>query len=113
MRRFLAHGFSQRSLSEQEYIITDCIDRALDQIGKLGADPKGINIVQWFNMLTFDIIGELAFGESFGGIESGERAACRHANGTRRPCIRFTYFFRSNPSMGRSPLWSSSKIRDH
>ena len=26
----------------------------------------------WFNLLTFDIIGELAFGQSFGGVESGK-----------------------------------------
>lgn len=28
-----------------------------------------INVVKWFNYLTTDIIGELTFGESFGGLE--------------------------------------------
>lgn len=54
MRKFLSNAFSDRSLKEQEHLIAG-----------------GIDISIWFNLLTFDIIGELAFGESFGGIRSG------------------------------------------
>lgn len=31
-----------------------------------------VDIVRWFNFATFDIIGDLTFGESFGCLESGE-----------------------------------------
>ena len=41
----------------------------IDQIGKLGGD--GIDLNMWFNLMTFDVIGELMFGESFGGAASG------------------------------------------
>lgn len=28
-------------------------------------------MVMWYNLVTFDIIGSLAFGQDFGGLESG------------------------------------------
>jgi hypothetical protein len=70
MRKYLSNAFSQRSLVEQEFIISGVTDRFIERIGELGVD--GLDIVKWFNMMTFDIIGDLAFGENFGGIESGK-----------------------------------------
>ncbi|KAI9787991.1 MAG: hypothetical protein M1816_007295 [Peltula sp. TS41687] len=70
MRRSLSHAFSQRSLMEQEHLIARVIDRFIDRVGQLGGGEEGIDIVQWYNMMTFDIIGDLAFGETFNGIES-------------------------------------------
>lgn len=70
MRKYLSNAFSDRSLKEQEYLISGVIDQFIEQIGKLGAD--GIDITMWFNLMTFDVIGELAFGESFGGVASGK-----------------------------------------
>lgn len=69
MRKDLAHAFSQRSLIEQEPLIANVVDRFVEQLGNLGTG--GLNIVEWYTMMTFDIIGDLAFGETFGGIESG------------------------------------------
>lgn len=68
MRKYLSHAFSDRSLKEQEYLVADVVDEFIDQIGKEGAPTgKGINLVTWFNLTTFDIITSLAFGETFGG----------------------------------------------
>jgi len=72
MRKYLAHAFSDRSLKEQEYLITEIVDKFIDQIGKHGRD--GLDLVMWFNLATFDIIGSLAFGEPFGGVASGRLA---------------------------------------
>lgn len=71
MRKYLRDAFSDRSLREQEHLISETIDNFVDRIGELGNKPSGINIVMWFNLVTFDIIGGLAFGQSFGGISSG------------------------------------------
>lgn len=71
MRKYLSHAFSQRSLVEQESIVSSVVDKFIARIGDLGAE--GLDIVQWFNMMTFDIIGDLAFGESFGGIDSSRQ----------------------------------------
>ncbi|TIC89609.1 Isotrichodermin C-15 hydroxylase [Colletotrichum higginsianum] len=71
MRRYLRDAFSDRSLREQEHLITELINSFVNKIGELGDKPSGIDIVMWFNLVTFDIIGSLAFGQSFGGISSG------------------------------------------
>ena len=70
MRKYLSNAFSDRSLKEQEYLVTEVVDRFIDQIGERGKDS--LDLVPWFNLATFDIIGSLAFGETFGGVESGE-----------------------------------------
>ncbi|KAI4762308.1 hypothetical protein E4T51_04711 [Aureobasidium sp. EXF-12344] len=63
MRAQLSNAFSDKSLRDQERLITEPIDLFIDQIGKKGDCPQGIDIVMWFNLMTFDIIGSLAFGE--------------------------------------------------
>ncbi|KAJ5735332.1 Short-chain dehydrogenase/reductase SDR [Penicillium malachiteum] len=70
MRRYLAHAFSDHSLSEQEPLIAGTIDRFIEQIGIKGA--KGLDLGKGFEMMTFDIIGDLAFGETFSGVETFE-----------------------------------------
>ncbi|KAJ4289876.1 hypothetical protein N0V90_011209 [Kalmusia sp. IMI 367209] len=71
MRRFLSNAFSQRSLIEQEPIISGVIDQFMRILDAKAKDAAVIDFTEWFNMMTFDIIGELAFGESFKGIDSG------------------------------------------
>lgn len=71
MRKYLSHAFSHRSLVEQEKLIHGIIDRFMERLQSFGTEEKTFDLVQWFNILTFDIIGDLAFGESFQGIESG------------------------------------------
>ncbi|KAI0179448.1 benzoate 4-monooxygenase cytochrome P450 [Hypoxylon sp. FL1284] len=70
MRKYLANAFSERSLADQESLISEIVDQLIVQIGGERGE-KGLNMVQWFNMLTFDIIGSLAFGETFKGVETG------------------------------------------
>ncbi|KAK7178809.1 cytochrome P450 [Paraphaeosphaeria sporulosa] len=72
MRKHLSHAFSQRSLVEQEELIASTVDKLIDRVGELGTAPEGVDIVKWWNMMTFDIIGDLAFGETFGGLQSGK-----------------------------------------
>ena len=72
MRKLLSHAFSQRSLTEQESLVSTAVDRFIEMIGRIGASQEGLDITKWYHMLTFDIIGDLAFGETFRGIESGE-----------------------------------------
>ena len=70
MHKYLSAAFSDASLKEQEYLISHVIDRFIAQIGTYG--HESIDMTIWFNLMTFDIIGELAFGESFNGVESGK-----------------------------------------
>ncbi|TGJ85027.1 hypothetical protein E0Z10_g3715 [Xylaria hypoxylon] len=70
MRKYLSHAFSDASLKKQEELVAENVDLLIARLGSLGNGPNGINIVKWFNLATFDIIGSLAFGESFGGLTS-------------------------------------------
>ncbi|PKX94106.1 cytochrome P450 [Aspergillus novofumigatus IBT 16806] len=73
MRRMLSPAFSQRALLEQEKIISEIIDRFVRIVGeKAPPGTKGINMTKWFEMSSFDILGEMAFGESFHSLEAGK-----------------------------------------
>lgn len=71
-RRALAHSFSQKALVEQEDIIQDYVSQFIKHLQRMGAKNEAFNMVNWLNFTTFDIIGDLAFGEPFGCLESGE-----------------------------------------
>ena len=70
MRKDLSHGFSAGALASQEDRIHYFVDLLLEQIGKRYTETPG-DMSKWYNYVTFDIIGELAFGEPFGCTESG------------------------------------------
>ncbi|PSN69578.1 cytochrome P450 [Corynespora cassiicola Philippines] len=72
-RQSLSAAFSSKALRDQEEVVHKYVDMFIDQIGKLGApDTKGINTTEAFNWLTFDIIGDLTFGESFDAVKNGK-----------------------------------------
>lgn len=75
MRKHLSAAFSTRALAEQEDIVAHVLDRFIERIGweeKHGEKERGINVTKWYEMVSFDVLGEMAFGESFGCIESGK-----------------------------------------
>ncbi|KAI4137673.1 MAG: hypothetical protein L6R39_007164, partial [Caloplaca ligustica] len=75
MKRFLAPAFSNKALSEQEDIVQACIDAFILRLKIAGGTEKrghGLDMTVWFDMLAFDVLGEMAFGESFHCIEEGK-----------------------------------------
>lgn len=71
MRKHLAHAFSDRSLKDQESLVAEVVDLLVSQLGVHATGEKGADLATWYHLATLDIIGSLAFGESFGGLESG------------------------------------------
>jgi cytochrome P450 len=71
-RRALAHSFSQKALVDQEDIIQHYVSMYIKHMDRLADNNEEFNMVNWLNFTTFDIIGDLAFGEPFGCLESGE-----------------------------------------
>ena len=71
MKRKLSHGFSVKALSEQEGIVHKYVNKLIKQINVHAAGPKGDEMVKWYNFFTFDLIGDLAFGEPFGSLNDG------------------------------------------
>lgn len=77
MRKMLSAAFSQRSLLEQEKIVSDKIDLFVRIIGEASSSSAaGLNMTKWYEMVSFDILGEMAFGESFYSLESGMPSLC-------------------------------------
>ncbi|KAJ5765510.1 cytochrome P450 monooxygenase [Penicillium odoratum] len=73
LRRQLAHGFSEKSMREQEPLIQVYIDLLIQRLyGNCAAGAKAIDLTAWYNWATFDIIGDLAFGEPFGCLQNSE-----------------------------------------
>ncbi|KAK3203030.1 hypothetical protein GRF29_154g1517365 [Pseudopithomyces chartarum] len=70
-KKNLTAAFSVRALQQQEEIVQRVIDDFIGRIGPLSAARagRGVNIVSWMEMVTFDILGEMAFGESFHCID--------------------------------------------
>jgi cytochrome P450 len=75
LRRVMAHGFSEKALREQEPLVQSLVDVFIAQLRKKCNDPSvhgKVDISAWSNWATFDIIGELGFGEGFGCLEQGQ-----------------------------------------
>ncbi|KAG8163263.1 hypothetical protein KVR01_006560 [Diaporthe batatas] len=71
-RKALSHAFSARALRDQEDVVHGYVDLFIKQLGNFGAGGlKPINVTDAYNWLTFDIIGDLSFGEPFGALETG------------------------------------------
>jgi len=70
-RRALAHAFSQKALLEQEPILQGYVGKFVANLRRLAREGTPANLVSWFNFCTFDIIGDLSFGEPFGCLEEG------------------------------------------
>ncbi len=71
MKRSLSAAFSTKALTEQEGIVQRCVDGFVEKLGRASSAAEGINMSHWYEMIGFDILGEMAFGEAFGCIESG------------------------------------------
>ncbi|KAA8564239.1 hypothetical protein EYC84_011185 [Monilinia fructicola] len=73
-RRLQSHVFSDKALTSQESLIQDYARRFISGLIKFSSlnSDNSINIGQWYNYTTFDLIGDLAFGEPFGCVETGE-----------------------------------------
>ncbi|ETS84510.1 hypothetical protein PFICI_02535 [Pestalotiopsis fici W106-1] len=69
-RRHLAHAFSEAAIYKQEPIIKSYIDLFISRLRERAVVGETFNLVHWLNFTTFDIIGDLAFANSFGSLES-------------------------------------------
>ncbi|GIK04354.1 hypothetical protein Aspvir_008435 [Aspergillus viridinutans] len=66
LRRQLAPRFSEKCMRDQEPMIRGYIDLLLQRLRENSRDGQPVVISDWYNYTTFDIIGDLAFGEPFG-----------------------------------------------
>jgi cytochrome P450 len=64
-RRLVSHAFSDKALKEQEPLFKRYVDLLVQKVSAIvEKDPTAkINLVDWYNFTTFDIMADLTFGE--------------------------------------------------
>lgn len=75
IRKAWSYGFSDKALKDQEPLITSHVDKLISRLRQqCDSQERGVvlDIVKWYNFCVFDIIGDLAFGESFGCLDRQE-----------------------------------------
>ncbi|KAK1689370.1 benzoate 4-monooxygenase cytochrome P450 [Colletotrichum godetiae] len=68
-RKSWDRGFSSKALRDYEFRVADYTNQLLANIDKNKGKP--FNISDWFNFYSFDVMGDLAFGKSFGMLKEG------------------------------------------
>lgn len=67
-RRIWSAAFSDKAIRSHEERIKVYQDRLIAQIATSG--EIAVNIAKWFSLYSFDVMGELGFGEPFGVLEA-------------------------------------------
>jgi cytochrome P450 len=67
-RRNMSHAFSYANLREQEPIIMKYTNQFIDLLKSRAGEP--VDLSEIFNFLTFDIAGDMVFGDSFNCLTS-------------------------------------------
>jgi cytochrome P450 len=102
-RKIIGHAFSPRALQEQEYILQKWTDLL---ITRLHDQRSEVNICDWYSFVTFDIIGDLCFGESFRCLETGESHAWLVANFNGVKFAQLLTLFDHFPPLGAFVKWA-------
>ncbi|KAL5340997.1 cytochrome P450 [Aspergillus crustosus] len=72
-RRLLSHGFSEASMRAQEPLIRGYVDLLIQRLSEHSeGGKKALNMSAWYMYTTFDVIGDLAFGEPFDCLQNSE-----------------------------------------
>ncbi|KAM0490942.1 hypothetical protein ACHAP8_011080 [Fusarium lateritium] len=72
LRKILSHGFSAQAMMEQQPIFQRYVNLMMDRLKAASSGGKAVEMTSWVNWATFDMAGDLIFGESFGCLEKSE-----------------------------------------
>ncbi|KAH7142783.1 cytochrome P450 [Dactylonectria estremocensis] len=70
LRKILSHGFSAQAMMDQQPIFHQYVSLLIEKLKVATAKGEAQDMVAWYNWATFDMIGDLMFGESFGCLEN-------------------------------------------
>ncbi|KAJ5780812.1 hypothetical protein N7457_005972 [Penicillium paradoxum] len=72
-RRLLAHAFSEKALRDQEALIRGYVDAMIIKLRSgVRHGTSTVDLKSWMNFTTFDITGDLMFGESFDCLKDSQ-----------------------------------------
>ncbi|KAJ5911230.1 Cytochrome P450 [Penicillium subrubescens] len=93
MRRLLTHAFSNKALKEQDQILHVYADMLIDKLAGIvrGSQHPVVDMTRWYNFTTFNLIGDLPFGEPFGCLSDNKyhcpKTSAQEAQGKFTSCI--------------------------
>ena len=70
LRKSLSPAFSERALRDQEPLMNVYIDLLIEKLKDVAESGEKTDMTKWYNLTTFDIIGDLALGDSFDGLKN-------------------------------------------
>lgn len=73
-RKILAPAFSEKAIHEQEPVIKSYVDLLIQKLYQaIENSPSGnavvVDVLEWFNYTTFDVIGDFIWGTPFGCLD--------------------------------------------
>ncbi|CAM6002885.1 unnamed protein product [Sphagnum balticum] len=75
IRRAISSGFSEKALREQEPTIVRHIDHLIERLTERCDGGKvALEMEKWYGWTTFDIVGDLVFGQDFSSLASASHS---------------------------------------
>ncbi|KND86506.1 Isotrichodermin C-15 hydroxylase [Tolypocladium ophioglossoides CBS 100239] len=73
-RKAMMPAITSEAISREEPLIMGYVDMLVQHLRNIAqsSDPVA-NVAKWYTMTTFDVFGDLCYGESFNGLASGEQ----------------------------------------
>ncbi|KAL4994092.1 cytochrome P450 [Aspergillus recurvatus] len=106
--------------NNSESFVDDIIESPKSQLDQLAGPGKPVHLDKWFNYFAFDVVGEVAFSQSFGLVKTGVDIGNAIANARKLALYvpimgRFVWFHNmtiSNPLMSTLGLIPASHLFD-
>lgn len=82
-RKYISNAFAQRTVVTLDPLVNRAVSTFVKQLDKVAAGELNqktiatpgdgvVNLYRWINLLAYDIVGEISFGQSFGLCERGD-----------------------------------------
>ncbi|CAG8977557.1 hypothetical protein HYALB_00012996, partial [Hymenoscyphus albidus] len=72
MRRLINPTFTPKAVESQESTVQFYVDLLISKLRDRAAAKESVDIVSWYNFTTFDIVGDLGFGEPFNCLQDSQ-----------------------------------------
>ncbi|KAM7192424.1 Cytochrome P450 [Naviculisporaceae sp. PSN 640] len=104
-RRLLGYAFAEKALRGQEPAIQHYISQLIKQLNQCVSDHGKADLNELFSFTTFDVIGDLSFGNSLGDLERGEYQAWVSVFFESIKLLAFDQVIRRYPIVGAIVMW--------
>lgn len=71
MKKSIAGAFSMTTLLTNEAAVDSCSNLLIDKLTPFADDSKPVDLGEWIQFYTFDVVGEVTFAKKLGFLEMG------------------------------------------